>query len=122
MAEPSVVKELKHEALSSYEAAATLLQHKVDFPPDRDSVSKDVDEWIDEVYLQWILCSNFWRHAGIKKQDWNDVEYALLACLPLVDKALIDDSAEKYNALVHRAVRPLFLLSDMAFYNAVFLF
>ncbi|PBK96024.1 hypothetical protein ARMGADRAFT_1077535 [Armillaria gallica] len=106
MAEPPVVKDavaLKHEALSAYEAAAVLLQHKVDFPPDKDSTSQDVDDWISEVYLQWTICSNFWRPAGVKKTVWNDAEYALLECLPLVDKSLIDDSRERFNALVHRA-------------------
>ncbi|PBK83847.1 hypothetical protein ARMGADRAFT_1089080, partial [Armillaria gallica] len=106
MAEPPVIKDaaaLKHDALSAYEAATVLLQHKVDFPPDKDSSSSDVDEWISDVYLQWTVCSNFWQPAGIKKTVWNDTEYALLECLPLVDKALIDDSCERFNTLVHRA-------------------
>ncbi|PBK85902.1 hypothetical protein ARMGADRAFT_1086937, partial [Armillaria gallica] len=106
MAEPPVVKDaaaLKHDALSAYDAAAALLQHKVDFPPDQDSSSQNVDEWISDVYLQWTVCSNFWKPAGIKKTVWNDAEYALLACLPLVDMSLIDDSRERFNALVHRA-------------------
>ncbi len=107
MAEPSVVKDaaaLKHEALSSYEAAAALLQHKVDFPPNKDSTSKDVDEWISDAYLQWVICSNFWRPAGIKKAAWNDVEYSLLACLALVNRELLDDSGRRFNELVHHAV------------------
>ncbi|PBK92320.1 hypothetical protein ARMGADRAFT_1081109 [Armillaria gallica] len=118
MAKPLVVKDptmLRHEALSSYEAAAALLQHKVDFPPDGDSSSKDVDEWISEVYIQWTICSNFWKPAGVKKMTWNDAEYALLECLPLMDKALIDDSRESFNTLVHRAVHQLLLLPDIAF-------
>ncbi|PBK82594.1 hypothetical protein ARMGADRAFT_1090177 [Armillaria gallica] len=88
MAEPPVIKDaavLRHEALSAYKAAAALLQHK-----------------ISDVYLQWTICSNFWRPAGIKKTVWNDAEYVLLACLPLVDMSLIDDSRERFNALVHR--------------------
>ncbi len=110
MAEPSVVKDasaLKHEALSSYETATALLQHKVDFPPDKDSTSKVVDEWISDAYLQWVICSNFWRPTGIKKAAWDDVEYSLLACLPLVNRELLDDSGGRFNELVHRAVRLL---------------
>ncbi|PBK90861.1 hypothetical protein ARMGADRAFT_1082601 [Armillaria gallica] len=106
MAEPPVVKDaaaLKHNALSAYEAAVALLQHKVDFPPDVDSTSKDADEWIADLYVQWLICSNFWREAGVKRQDWNDVEYALLACLPSVDKGLLDESCGKFNELVHCA-------------------
>ncbi len=55
MAEPSVIKDattLKHEALSSYIAATALLQHKVEFPPDKDSTSMVIDKWISEVYIQ----------------------------------------------------------------------
>ncbi|PBK79253.1 hypothetical protein ARMGADRAFT_1093332, partial [Armillaria gallica] len=74
-----------------------------DFPPDVDSTSKDVDEWIADAYVQWLICSNFWREAGVKRQDWNDVEYALLARLPSVDKGLLDESCGKFNELVHRA-------------------
>ncbi|PBK85936.1 hypothetical protein ARMGADRAFT_1086982 [Armillaria gallica] len=106
MAKPPVVKDaavLKHDALSAYEAAVALLQHKVDFPPDIDSTSKDVNKWIADMYIQWLICSNFWRDTGVKRQDWNDVEYALLACLPLVDKGLLDESCGKFNKLVHRA-------------------
>ncbi len=104
MAEPSVAKNtavLKHEALSSYEAAVVLLQHKVEFPPDGDSTSQVIDEWIDEVYLQWAICSNFWRPTGIKKVAWNDAEYALLACLPLLNREHIDESGGRFNELVH---------------------
>ncbi|PBK98334.1 hypothetical protein ARMGADRAFT_1075194 [Armillaria gallica] len=106
MAKPPIVKDaaaLKHETLSSYKAAAALLQHKVDFPPDKDSTSKDVDEWISDAYLQWVICSNYWRPMGIKKAAWNDVEYALLACLPLVNRELIDESGGRFNELVHHA-------------------
>ncbi|PBK80349.1 hypothetical protein ARMGADRAFT_1092315 [Armillaria gallica] len=105
MAEPPVIKDaatLRHEALSSYKATAALLQHKIDFPPDKDSSAITVDKWLSDAYLQWIICSNFWRPTSIKKNDWNDLEYVLLACLPLVDKGLIDDSHERFNALVHR--------------------
>ncbi len=111
MAEPSVIKDaavLKHEALSSYEAAAALLQHKVEFPPDKESTSMVVEEWISEAYVQWVICSNYWRPAGIKKAAWNDVEYTLLVCLPLVNRELIDESGGRFNELVHRAVRRLF--------------
>ncbi len=107
MAEPPVIKDaaaLRHEALSSYEVTAALLQHKIEFPPDIDSTSKDVDEWIADTYVQWLICSNFWREAGIKRHDWNDVEYALLARLPSVDKSLLDESCRKFNELVHHAV------------------
>ncbi len=107
MAKPPVVKDaatLKHEALSSYEAAAALLQHKVEFPPDRDSTSEVVDEWIADVYLQWVLCSNFWRPAGIKKVVWNDAEYVLLVCLPLVNREHLGESGGRFNELVHRAL------------------
>lgn len=107
MAKPPVIKDaavLKHDALSSYETAAALLQHKVDFPPDNDSMPKDIDDWISDAYLQWIVCSNFWRPTSIKNTAWNDAKYALLACLPLVDMSRIDDSCERFNALVHQVV------------------
>ncbi len=118
MAQPPVIKEaaaLKHEALSSYETSAALLQHKVEFPPDKDSTSTVVDEWISEAYIQWIICSNFWKPAGIKKAAWNDMEYALLACLPLVNRELIDESGGRFNELVHRAVRWLFPRPGLVF-------
>ncbi len=104
MAEPSIVKDattLQHDALSLYEAAAALLQHKVKFPPNEDSTSQVIDEWIDEVYLQWVICSNFWRPAGIKKVAWNDAEYVLLVRLPLINREHIDESGRRFNELVH---------------------
>ncbi|PBK80347.1 hypothetical protein ARMGADRAFT_1092296 [Armillaria gallica] len=100
MAEPSIAKDaaaLHHDALSSYEATAVLLQHKVEFPPDKESTSMVVDEWISEAYVQWVICSNYWRPGGIKKAAWNNVEYALLACLPLVNRELIDESGGRFN-------------------------
>ncbi|KAK0238233.1 hypothetical protein EDD85DRAFT_952415 [Armillaria nabsnona] len=106
MAEPSIVKDaasLKHEALSLYKAAAALLQHKVEFPPNGDSTSQAIDEWIDEVYLQWVICSNFWKPTGIKKVSWNDAEYTLLPHLPLVNREHIDESGGRFNELVHQA-------------------
>ncbi|SJL15920.1 uncharacterized protein ARMOST_19428 [Armillaria ostoyae] len=115
MAEPSIVKDtatLQHEALSTYEAAAVLLQHKAGFAPD-NHVPHGVDKWISDAYVQWALCDEFWKPAGIKKKVWNDLEYAVLERVARVDQDDVSWARSDFNELALRAhdyglhVRPI---------------
>ncbi|PBK59853.1 hypothetical protein ARMSODRAFT_1027050 [Armillaria solidipes] len=115
MAEPSTVKDtaaLQHEALSTYEAAATLLQHKAGFAPD-NRTPHGVDKWISDAYIQWALCDEFWNPAGIKKKVWNDLEYAVLEKVARVDQDDVSWAGSDFNELALRAqdyglrVRPI---------------
>ncbi|KAK0421584.1 hypothetical protein EV421DRAFT_1747224 [Armillaria borealis] len=115
MAEPSTVKDtaaLQHGALSTYEAAAALLQHKAGFAPD-NRTPHAVDEWISDAYVQWALCDEFWKPAEIKKKVWNDLEYAVLEKVARVDQDDVSWAASDFNELALRAqdyglrVRPI---------------
>ncbi|SJL16879.1 uncharacterized protein ARMOST_20409 [Armillaria ostoyae] len=105
MAEPSTVKDtaaLQHQALSTYEASAVLLQHKAGFAPD-NRVPHGVDKWISDAYVQWSLCDEFWKPAGIKKKVWNDLEYAVLERVARVDQDDVSWAGSDFNELALRA-------------------
>ncbi|KAK0432573.1 hypothetical protein EV421DRAFT_1742212 [Armillaria borealis] len=101
MAEPFTVKDttaLQHQALSTYEAAATLLQHKARFAPNNHT-PHGIDKWISNIYVQWALCDEFWKPAGIKKKIWNDLEYAVLEKVARVDQDDISWAGSDFNEL-----------------------
>ncbi|SJL18945.1 uncharacterized protein ARMOST_22548 [Armillaria ostoyae] len=101
MAKPSSVRDtaaLQHEALSTYEAAAVLLQHKAGFAPN-NCAPNAVDKWISDAYVQWALCDEFWKPAGIKKKVWNDLEYAVLEKVARVDQDDISWAGSDFNKL-----------------------
>ncbi|KAK0431143.1 hypothetical protein EV421DRAFT_1743351 [Armillaria borealis] len=116
MAEPSTVKDtatLQRQALSTYEAAAALLQHKAGFVPD-NRTPHGVDQWISNAYVQWALCDEFWKSAGIKKKVWNDLEYAILEKVARVDQDDVSWAASDFNELALHAdyglhIHPMFL-------------
>ena len=94
---------LQHKALCTYEAAAACLEHKIEFPPVADNTAT-LDTWVDEAYLQWAICDQFWMRAGVKKKVWHDLEFRLVEIVNHIDQDDVENSQAMFNVLASRAV------------------
>ncbi|KAK0194802.1 hypothetical protein F5146DRAFT_1132197 [Armillaria mellea] len=100
--EPKDDAMLQHKALCIYESVASLLAHKVEFPPPAKDIAV-LDTWVEEVYSQWALCNQFWQRAGIRKKLWHDLEFQVIQVVDKIDQDDVGDSQAEFNALADRA-------------------
>ncbi|PBK89504.1 hypothetical protein ARMGADRAFT_1083491 [Armillaria gallica] len=101
MADPSNPKDtaaVQHWALSSYEGAIALLEHKVGFLPD-NTVPHAVDEWVANTYTHWCVCNEFWKPACVKCRVWNDLEFSLLEQVARLDQDDVLQNQSDFNEL-----------------------
>ncbi|PBK80329.1 hypothetical protein ARMGADRAFT_1092342 [Armillaria gallica] len=101
MANPSNPKDtaaIQHRALSSYEGAAALLEHKVGFLPD-NTVPHAINEWVANAYTHWCVCNEFWKPAGVKRRVWNDLEFSLLKQVAQLDQDNVLQNQSDFNEL-----------------------
>ncbi|KAK0183618.1 hypothetical protein F5146DRAFT_1149531 [Armillaria mellea] len=96
--EPKDDAVLQHKALCIYESVASLLAHKVEFPPPAKDIAV-LDTWVEEVYSQWALCNQFWQRAGIRKKLWHDLEFRVIQVVDKIDQDDVGDSQAEFNAL-----------------------